>query len=139
MTPYHIGYTCEEWKTYSNMKKCRYCESPFSMDKIDKSLPLALQFICQSEECQRKIKVACQKTLNCEHACCGYFKEMNCLDCISDECAEKNKEKLLSQKGSDYCNICFIESLNNAPCIKVGCGHIFHLECLTKRIGLFFH
>ncbi len=105
------------------------------MDKIDKNLPLALQYICQIEDCQRRLKSACQKTLNCDHPCCGYIKEMNCLDCLQDDCALKNKEKLLSQKGSDFCNICFVEGLQNAPCIKINCGHIFHLECLTKRIG----
>lgn len=37
------------------------------------------------------------------------------------------------QKGDDYCNICFVESLEASPCIKCECGHIFHEKCLKKR------
>ena len=60
--------------------------------------------------------MACKKILPCSHPCSGYVNEVNCLHCLNDDCAEKNPE-LGGQKGSDYCNICFIEGLIQAPSI----------------------
>ena len=37
------------------------------------------------------------------------------------------------QTGEDYCNICFIEALVAAPCVRSSCGHIFHEKCVKKR------
>jgi hypothetical protein len=130
--PYHIGFTCDQWKDFNLKKKCRFCDSP--INSIDEKRPLALQNICGEPECVQRGQEICQKTLQCGHNCCGYSKEMNCLDCLDDECAGKN-EQLLGQKGSDYCVICYSEALSSAPCIRVNCGHIFHLHCLTKRVG----
>lgn len=115
------------------IRKCRYCE--IAINKIDKSLPKALQEVCTSEECLIKSKSACQKLLSCGHFCSGYVNELNCLPCLNDDCAEKNNT-LMNQKGSDYCNICFVEGLSNAPSIKIKCGHIFHLHCISKRLEI---
>jgi hypothetical protein len=30
--------------------------------------------------------------------------------------------------------MCFTEALKSAPCIKANCGHIFHEECILKRL-----
>lgn len=36
--------------------------------------------------------------------------------------------------GNEFCNICWTDSLASAPCVQLGCGHIFHYECLCQRI-----
>lgn len=131
--PYHIGFTCDQWKDFNSKKKCRFCETLINI--VDESKPLALQNICNDLECVQKGKQICKKTLECGHSCSGFSNEINCLECLDDDCASKN-ENLLGQKGSDYCVICYSEALSSAPCIKVRCGHIFHLHCLTTRIGL---
>lgn len=30
--------------------------------------------------------------------------------------------------------MCFTEALKSAPCIKTKCGHIFHEECIMKKL-----
>jgi E3 ubiquitin-protein ligase MYCBP2 len=36
---------------------------------------------------------------------------------------------------SDYCSICWTESLGQAPCVRLGCGHTFHAHCVKDRIS----
>lgn len=117
-----------------NLRKCRYCESV--INKVDTTALKVFQSICKSDECQKKAKKACTKIHDCGHPCCGVLKEVNCLPCLEDSCAEQRGPELLDQKGSDYCNICFVEGLNNSPSIRVDCGHIFHYDCLAKRLEL---
>lgn len=70
--------------------------------------------------------------LECGHACCGVKGEKKCPPCFLEQCKEKNK---LQQQGEDdYCNICFVESLKSAPCVRFNCGHYFHYECIKKRL-----
>ena len=47
-------------------------------------------------------------------------------------CLNKNCSK---QDEDDYCNLCFTEALKSAPCVKLDCSHIFHEECVLKRLG----
>ena len=131
--PYHIGFTCDHWKDFNSKKKCRFCETLINM--VDESKPLALQNICTDTECVQKSKQICQKTLECGHPCSGFVNEINCMECLDYDCASKS-ENLLGQKGSDYCVICYSEALSSAACIRARCGHIFHIHCLTTRIGL---
>ena len=102
-------------------------------------MPLAIQEICSAEECKQKAANACRKMHKCNHPCSGYINELNCLPCLNDDCAEKIKDSLLNQKGSDYCNICYVEGLANAPSIMMKCGHIFHLHCISKRLEIRWH
>ena len=95
----------------------------------------ALQAVCKEEECKKKAENACPKIHQCGHPCSGSLGEINCLPCLEDSCAEKQTTFLMSQKGSDYCRICYIEGLSNAPSIRSKCGHIFHFSCLKKRLG----
>ena len=63
--------------------------------------------------------MACDKILKCGHPCYGVKGEKKCLPCLNEKC-ETNVEirkQLKDQKGSDYCNICFVEGLENAPTI----------------------
>lgn len=110
--PYHEGYTCKQYKTYLESKKCRYCHS-----SID-----ANSEFCKSEECFEKSKIACTKTLQCGHPCCGLKNEEECLPCLV--CSNKD----------EYCTICYTEKLEDAPCIKLECSHIFHFKCIEEKI-----
>lgn len=94
-----------QWKVHID-RKCRYCQLNLSNTKYD---------ICGDEECQQKFKFACRKILPCSHPCCGFDLEEQCLGCLNEEC---------SKQGGDYCNICFTESLSQAPCIRSKCGHV---------------
>jgi Ring finger domain len=47
---------------------------------------------------------------------------------MEDKCSQQ-------QKGDDYCNICFIAALSDQPCVQLSCGHIFHEECMMKKIS----
>ena len=38
------------------------------------------------------------------------------------------------QRGEEYCNICYCESLSQAPCVRLHCGHDFHYHCLVEKI-----
>ena len=51
---------------------------------------------------------------------------MPCLDCTTVE------EHLPS--GNDFCNICFVETLREAPCLLLDCGHVFHESCVRKKL-----
>lgn len=93
-----------------------------------------MQDICLDLECQERLQDACPKQLECGHSCPGFKGEEQCPECFHSDCKDKRKNQ--DSSGEDYCNICFVEALENAPIIRVGCGHIFHLHCLTKRIEL---
>ncbi len=40
----------------------------------------------------------------------------------------------MGKTGDDYCNICYAEGLKQGPCVKLTCGHIFHVDCLHQII-----
>jgi len=68
-TPYHTGYTCEQWENRKNAIKCRYCEEP--IENPDPKSSEAFRDICSAEECSEKLKNACFKIKECGHPCCG--------------------------------------------------------------------
>ena len=38
----------------------------------------------------------------------------------------------LRQDGDDMCMICWTETLHEAPCIQLKCGHVVHLTCCRR-------
>lgn len=38
------------------------------------------------------------------------------------------------EEGDEYCKLCFTESLANAPCVTLNCGHVVHARCALKRL-----
>ena len=32
----------------------------------------------------------------------------------------------------EYCTICWTSELGSEPCIKLGCGHVFHVNCIKS-------
>ena len=154
--PYHEGMTCEQYqlKITSNYH-CRFCGSP--VDKQPKSLRSmpSSSIICNNIECIRKKVRSCDKVLSCGHVCHGIRNESRCMPCLEcaslegsdsrNEChGEVNKSDtscgsaLLQQPSyhcaNDLCNICYVETLREAPCLRLECGHVFHEECTRQKM-----
>jgi len=94
--------------------------------------PLSLMDVCTQPDCQAKKGLACPKTHECGHYCCGtrFDADTSCLECIHASCAPPGA----NQTGDDYCNICWTDDLYSAPCIKLDCGHIFHYLCVIDKL-----
>ncbi|KAF2071788.1 hypothetical protein CYY_006895 [Polysphondylium violaceum] len=129
-TPYHYGFTCSKYKEYLVSRKCRFCSNQIKNNNNNNSKD-GLSDVCESEECQTKKDSSCNKILKCGHNCIGIRNESKCEPCMDLQCYEKNKFK---NSNEDYCNICYVESLKSAPCLKLKCGHIFHQGCVEKKI-----
>ncbi|CAD8052967.1 unnamed protein product [Paramecium primaurelia] len=108
--PFHIGMTCQEYKINSQANKCILCNFPCEGK------------VCNQDDCQKRFQRLCQNKLDCGHSCNGVKGE----ECLCLICS--------NQEPDDYCNMCFIEPLKSAPCIKTECGHIFHEECIFKKL-----
>eukprot|EP01113_Clastostelium_recurvatum_P028125 TRINITY_DN3404_c0_g1_i3.p1 TRINITY_DN3404_c0_g1~~TRINITY_DN3404_c0_g1_i3.p1 ORF type:complete len:759 (-),score=94.38 TRINITY_DN3404_c0_g1_i3:10-2286(-) len=108
--------------------------------------------VCSGLECQAKAERACTRILPCGHSCCGVRDEEACLACLDPACAashcldtstkptSSSSSSLSSlpasrhtQTGEDMCTVCW-ETLHAAPCVRLDCGHIFHFECVRKKI-----
>jgi len=78
----------------------------------------------------RRAKV-CTKQHSCSHYCKGIRGEKHCLPCLSPDCRLTTEP----QNGQDFCNICWVEDLQSAPCVQLECGHLFHFECVAKQVS----
>eukprot|EP01107_Rhizomastix_libera_P007554 TRINITY_DN2253_c0_g1_i2.p1 TRINITY_DN2253_c0_g1~~TRINITY_DN2253_c0_g1_i2.p1 ORF type:complete len:650 (+),score=112.13 TRINITY_DN2253_c0_g1_i2:497-2446(+) len=122
--PFHLGYTCEQFKAYRSAKKCRFCD-----EQIKPGTPAqyGIHDVCSNPECVEKSKTSCTKILKCGHPCCGVRNEVSCLKCLHEGCIPEDEI-------DEYCNICWVEGLPAAPCVQLECKHIFHYHCLVKRL-----
>jgi len=134
--PYHSGFNCTLYQTYLVADKCRFCSAALMPDEIAMDAPCeALELVCNSEPCLEKRAFSCRKMhKECGHPCHGTLDEEHCMSCIVDDCS--SKRAYIKQESDDYCNICFTEELYEAPCIELDCGHIFHYECIRKRLDV---
>ncbi len=107
--PYHTGFTCDQYKEYLESDKCKYC-----LNMLDKS-----DNICKNSECIEYNKLCPEQNTSCDHHNYGFDTYELCLEC--DEA--KNED----------CYICMTEELHRKPCIKLDCGHIYHLDCMDQR------
>ena len=135
-SPYHEGKTCEQYKAFLEARHCRFCDcilpAPNKFFKALISTVPATMDVCEKKECVEKRSRICTKTHTCGHFCCGVKNEKTCLPCLHEDCAEKSG---LNTTGEDFCNICFVESLKDGPCLQLKCGHIFHEACIRKKLG----
>ena len=146
--PYHLGKTCEEFKTYQESTKCRFCDTVLEgqplpkktgnshsggiMGFITQSKSQAMPLdVCNEADCQQRGSNVCTKTLSCGHPCCGIRGERNCLPCLQEDCPKRDP----LHSGEDFCCICYSEVLRAAPCIRFDCGHIFHCHCMQDRLA----
>ncbi|KAJ5070236.1 e3 ubiquitin-protein ligase mycbp2 [Anaeramoeba ignava] len=132
-TPYHIGYSCKEFKARSLSLKCRFCEEPIPVNTPNKFKDVE---ICDSEDCRKLFPYACNTKLSCGHFCCGIANEKQHLGCLENGC----KNQLISNKkarmvdGTEYCMICGCSFLKNEPSVCLDCGHTFHYLCIKGKL-----
>ena len=125
--PYHLGFTCGQWKNHNEAKKCRYCDSEikgFNRGPDDD--------VCNQSDCKERYMVSCKKRLPCGHKCFGVNGEFKCPPCIDNEC--KDYKGQFGQNKDDYCPICYSEGLGSSPIVELSCGHYIHYLCLKKRL-----
>ncbi|ELU16916.1 hypothetical protein CAPTEDRAFT_222007 [Capitella teleta] len=97
---------------------CRFCGSTCN------SRLMSVGYVCSQKDCQDYAAAACNRTLQCGHACGGIRDEEACLPCLHG-C----QQGALKQDADDMCMICFTEALSAAPAIQLKCGHVFHEQC----------
>eukprot|EP00485_Elphidium_margaritaceum_P006820 CAMPEP_0202698210 /NCGR_PEP_ID=MMETSP1385-20130828/11478_1 /ASSEMBLY_ACC=CAM_ASM_000861 /TAXON_ID=933848 /ORGANISM="Elphidium margaritaceum" /LENGTH=810 /DNA_ID=CAMNT_0049354861 /DNA_START=95 /DNA_END=2527 /DNA_ORIENTATION=+ len=130
--PYHLAYTCQEFKNYKESQKCRFCEKTLdasNMAERDPNLGPGLDNVCNSHECKEKRNWSCDRVLPCGHNCIG-LRGHDCIPCLSPKCLPKNADLT----DEEFCNICWVDPLRAAPCVKLGCKHYFHFLCLWQKI-----
>ncbi|CAI2366961.1 unnamed protein product [Moneuplotes crassus] len=132
LTPFHLGFTCSQYREYIESEKCRYCGYPVKK-KRKKGI---LQFVCSKFECKNIAKHSCSEILDCGHVCRGVRKEEECLPCLEADCVERNEKATLSENTMSNCTICFTDPLGQLPCVQLECKHIFHAECLEKKVEM---
>ena len=147
--PYHLGFTCEQFRQFKKARHCRFCNVVLGSSNTAKPTglrtPLALQNCCTSDECLKRRSTACVRTLKCGHFCRGIRGEKHCLGCLQDGCANSvlpmaqtaadEAQPTQSQIGEDFCTICWTEALQDAPCVRSKCGHVYHYHCLETKLA----
>jgi E3 ubiquitin-protein ligase MYCBP2 len=132
--PYHVGFTCEQYKAFKEAQHCRFCNDSLSDANTAKPPPAgaeeALKCVCTKPECLAKRAKSCGKVHQCGHPCGGLSGEAECLPCLHSECRPDEEKTAID----DFCNICWVESIGQAPALKLKCGHIFHESCLVERL-----
>lgn len=143
MSPYHSGWSCQEWKLQSQAKPpkaCRWCSEPCCISPNG----LASDRCCGSNEgadlerfppalsCLEKERRACRKRHPCGHWCGGVLGEERCLPCLNPVC--RSREAPNRQTAVEWCAICFVETLGGAPAISLACGHVLHQHCVEAMI-----
>lgn len=131
VTPYHAGYTCEDFVNYKKAQKCRFCEDELSYKNladssgIPEDLLPGLENCCTKDECLGYRDNCCGRIHPCGHKCIGVRGEKTCPPCIHEDCV--GNEDL---NDDEFCNICWVDALKAAPCLKLECGHFFHAHCV---------
>jgi hypothetical protein len=112
-TPYHNNFTCEHYTDYMRSEKCKYCLDP--MYNITE---------CENEICKLN-KTMCETHItSCGHNNYGITDYELCLVCENKDTYE------------EICGVCVTDKLHEKPCIKLDCGHIFHLDCIKTRSSI---
>merc|ERR1719204_180250 len=130
--PYHIGYTCAEYKKYLSSAKCRFCEKTITAEnqaQKDFTLKSGLDNVCNAPECLEKRRWSCDLKHPCGHNCIGLMGH-ECIPCLDPECCPPSADVT----DEDFCNICWVDPLRAAPCVELECGHFFHFMCLWQKI-----
>jgi hypothetical protein len=74
----------------------------------------------------------CVKKNPCGHYCPCAHPTTNHMSCLEPDCVSDKEGGAVTAE--DYCNVCWSEELGAAPCVKLTCGHIFHYQCIKKRL-----
>ena len=74
----------------------------------------------------------CFKEKKCGHNCNGVAEEKRCLPCLEPSCAPRNY--IGGQDADQLCGICYTSELGAEACSKLGCGHVFHTNCVINLL-----
>ena len=78
--------------------------------------------------------LSCEMALECGHECKGVAGESSCLACLNSQCianTPKHQAPLLASAAeSELCGICYTCELGEEACVRLGCGHVFHANCV---------
>jgi E3 ubiquitin-protein ligase MYCBP2 len=119
-----------ELKSPSRGAACRFCATTLPEGGGLASLSACgLRDVC--EACVSLGQNTCLKIHTCGHACNGFRDESICLPCLHGGCPEHVG---VSQDRDDECMICYSGCLAEGPCLRLRCGHVFHGDCLRRRI-----
>jgi len=128
--PYHKGYTCAQFVDYQKARHCRFCSTRLDdKNTLGDAPSVALRDVCVQEECAAKRALSCTKMLSCGCPCGGVRDEPECLQCL------KHELKI----AEEFCPICYVESLREAPCVRSNgtsnnCNHTFHFACVKTKL-----
>jgi len=113
----------------ASVTECRFCKLPLSAgNRSSKTFEgRGLVDVCNDEDCEEKAGNACGAILECGHLCYGVKGEDVHMPCFQG-CDG------VAIEGEDMCPACYTESLNEAPCVHLSCGHNFHVDCVRARI-----
>jgi len=134
--PYHNGFTCEKFVLYQKAKQCRFCRDQLVeknmavLSSAEKKYP-GLAESCNKRDCSEKRLQSCEVThKQCGHHCGGVRGEKKHLPCLHKDCTKPDQDN-----ASSDCIICYVEGIGYAPSIQLGCGHIFHHECIKQTVA----
>ena len=72
----------------------------------------------------------CHKDKACGHKCAGVKDEDECLPCLEPDCVEGTNLPM----NEELCTICYTCELSEEPGVKLGCGHVFHANCIIELL-----
>eukprot|EP00657_Telonema_sp_P-1_P011761 TRINITY_DN7289_c0_g1_i1.p2 TRINITY_DN7289_c0_g1~~TRINITY_DN7289_c0_g1_i1.p2 ORF type:complete len:195 (+),score=50.13 TRINITY_DN7289_c0_g1_i1:166-750(+) len=112
----HHGIECRLWNMHKN--------------ELVSRAEHILAHVCDLSECRDYSSNGCLKQLACGHMCCGVVGEVECPPCLEVDCASESELPVRD----DFCNMCWVADLGSAPCIVLGCGHVFHAHCIRGQL-----
>lgn len=124
--PYHLGKTCAQYEKEKNAKKCRFCLAVLK--------PNQRGGVCSKRECKQMAWRCCSQFLACGHGCYGGGNEQVHPPCLHEECVAKDESHTLGENADSFCVICYVQGLGEKAVVQLGCKHIFHQDCLQRRI-----
>ena len=86
---------------------------------------------CDSEEEEELLIKRCRKIHACGHRCSGVSGEEECLPCLVEECHDEESRLPAAE---ELCTICWTSELEAEACVQLGCGHVFHANCVLKLL-----
>lgn len=113
-------------------------------DKVLVQIPKLTSILTKAEDAQKSVKIqteaeqdesipVCLKVQKkCGHMCNGVEGEKRCLPCIEPSCAPLNYKG--GQDADQLCGICYTSELGAEACSKLGCGHVFHTNCVVNLL-----